>query len=67
MKEPTLTDRDHENMDAFLGFLLDAYKQGELSREKAIGTLAHVIAAVDLDNYPEARSWFEQGRKLIQA
>lgn len=65
MKQPTLTERDHHNLDAFLGHLLDAHKNGELSREAAAGALAHVIAAVDQDNYPEARRWFEEGRKYI--
>lgn len=67
MKEkPVLTDRDHKNMDAFLGHVLDDYKTGVISKESAIGSLAHVMAALDLDNYEEARSWFEQGRKFIR-
>ena len=61
-----LTDKDHENMDAFLGHVLDAYKSGEITKEKAVGGVAHVIAAVDKGNYDEARQWLEQGRKFLQ-
>ncbi|MFA5627451.1 MAG: hypothetical protein WC965_08245 [Thiohalomonadaceae bacterium] len=65
-KKPELTTRDHQNMDAFLGHVLDDYKVGVITKEQAVGGLAHVMAALDLDNYPEARSWFEQGRKFIR-
>jgi hypothetical protein len=60
-----LTDRDHRHMDAFLGHVLDDYKFGALSKERAIAALAHVMAALDLDNYPEARAWFEQGNTFL--
>jgi len=67
MKDKTeLTTRDHKNMDAFLGHVLDDYKAGEITKEQAVGGLAHVIAALDVDNYGEVRSWFEQGRKFIR-
>lgn len=66
MKTPTLTDRDHRNMDAFLGAVVDDYKAGVITKEQAVGGLAHVMAALDLDNYGEVRSWFEQGRKFIR-
>lgn len=64
-EEGKLTNKDHADMDAFLGFLLDGYKSGSLTRSTAIGTLAHVIAAVDIDNHEEARKWFQQGRKFL--
>ncbi len=64
--KPVLTEKDHNNMDAFLGHVLDDYKAGILDKKKAISGLAHVMAALDLDNYDEARAWFEQGRKFIQ-
>lgn len=57
-----LTSSDHENMDAFLGHVLDAYKAGQVTKERAVGSLAHVMAALDKGNYDEARSWFRQGR-----
>lgn len=64
--KPALTERDHKNMDAFLGHVLDDYKSGEITKDEAIAGLAHVMAALDLDNYGEARNWFEQGRKFIK-
>ncbi len=65
MKDGELSARDHKNMDAFLGHVLDDYKNGVISKADAIGGLAHVMAALDKDNYAEARNWFEQGRKFI--
>lgn len=67
LRKPSLTNRDHENMDAFLGHVLDDYKAGELTKDEAIAGLAHVMAALDIGNYAEAVSWFEQGRKLIRS
>jgi hypothetical protein len=66
-RKPTLTNRDHNNMDAFLGHVLDDYKAGEITKEEAAGGLAHVMAALDIGNYSEAQNWFEQGRKLIRS
>ncbi|MNH45633.1 hypothetical protein D3C85_365740 [compost metagenome] len=65
-KNPILTNQDHQNMEAFLEHVLDDYKAGALDRTKAIAGLVQVMAALDLDNYDEARSWFEEGRKLIR-
>lgn len=64
--KPELSTKDHDNMDAFLGHVLDDFKAGEITKEQAVGALAHVMAALDLDNYAEARSWFEQGRKFLR-
>ncbi len=67
MKEkPELRKKDHTQMDAFLGHVLEDYKAGIITKERAIGGLAHVMAALDLDNYAEARSWFEQGHKFLR-
>lgn len=63
--KPELNQRDHQNMDAFLGHVLDGYKTGQITKDAAVGALAHVMAALDLDNYAEARSWFEEGRKFL--
>lgn len=65
-RNPTLTTQDHHNMDSFLGHVLEDYKAGLISKDAAIGGIAHVVAAVDLGNYGEARLWLEQGRKLIR-
>jgi hypothetical protein len=64
-KKPTLNDGDHENMDAFLGHVLDDHKAGKITKEAAVGALAHVMTALDQDNYDEARSWFRQGRSFL--
>ena len=66
MKKPTLTNRDHQNMDAFLRHVLEDHKAGDITTDQAVGGLAHVMAALDIDNYGEAVSWFEQGRKFIR-
>lgn len=63
--EGKLTDKDHADMDAFLGHVLDDYKNGLLSKPTAIETLAHVIAAIDINNHAEAINWFQQGRKFL--
>lgn len=65
-REDNLTEKDHLNMDAFLGHVFDAYKSGAITKEKAVGGVAHVIASVDKGNYGEARQWLEQGRKFLQ-
>jgi hypothetical protein len=64
-EEGKLTDEDHANMDAFLGLLLDDYKNGLLTRATAIGTLGHIIAAVDIGNHAEAINWFKNGRQFL--
>lgn len=60
-----LTNRDHQKMDAFLEHVLDEYKFGAINKERAVGALAHVMAALDLDNYTEVRSWFERGQSPL--
>lgn len=61
-----LTERDHNNMDTFLGQILDDYKNGTLTKEQVVSGLAHIMAALDKGNTGEARVWLEQGRKLIR-
>ncbi len=62
MKEhkPNLSNKNHNEMDAFLSRVLDAYKNGEISKQSAVGGLAHVMAALDIKNTQEAVSWFNQ-------
>jgi len=52
-------------MDAFLGHVLEDFKSGTITKDEAVSSLAHVIAAIDIGNYGEVVTWFEQGRKLI--
>ncbi|MGF6444657.1 hypothetical protein [Paraburkholderia youngii] len=60
MKAGGLSDHDHKKMDAFLERVLNAYKEGVISRNDAVGGLAHVMAALDKGNTGEAVSWFNQ-------
>lgn len=66
-RKASLTTKDHKNMDAFLGHVLEDFKDGEITKEEAIGALAHVMTALDIGNTAEAVNWFEQGRKFIRS
>ncbi|MFZ4171235.1 hypothetical protein ACEV60_21645 [Enterobacter ludwigii] len=59
-----LSNIAHAQMDKFLGAALDDYKNGVISKSTAVNCLAHVMAALDLDNYPEARRWFNNPQFL---
>lgn len=61
-----LTEKDHNNLDVFLGHVLDAHAAGTLSRPSAIGTLAQVVAALDKRNYGEVRAWLQRSRDFIE-
>lgn len=58
MNKNSLTSADHKGMENLINAALDGYKNGTLSRESAMSSLAHVMAAIDIDNYAEARNWF---------
>lgn len=66
-QSPELTTRDQDNIDAFLSGLLDDFSAGTVTKFQAVQGLAHIITALSKGNYPEARNWFEQGRKLIRS
>ena len=59
-REGNLSEKDHDSMDDFLARVLDAYKDGSISRNEAVGGLAQVMAALDIGNFGEAISWFNQ-------
>lgn len=61
-KVGNLTGQDHRNMDAFLGELLDRYKEGVLPKQEAVEICANIMAALDMGNIDGARRWFEEGR-----
>lgn len=61
-----LSESDHINMDAFLGFVLEDFASGLLSKDDAIANIAHVMTALATGNVSEARNWFAQGRKFIR-
>jgi hypothetical protein len=54
-----LTEQDHNDMDEFLGLVLDTYHQGETSRSQAIAVLAQVLTAAAIDNHGEVLAWFK--------
>lgn len=54
-----LSDADHDAMDGFLEFVLDAYAKGAVSRTSAVGALAHVLTAAAKDNNSEVLAWFK--------
>jgi hypothetical protein len=60
MKNGNLTNQDHKDMDNMLRRVLQAYKAGELTEVAVVSSLAHIIAAVDIENTAEARNWFRQ-------
>jgi hypothetical protein len=59
-----LTEKDHNRLDAMLGQILDWYKVGEVSRNAAIGAIAHVFAAAAKDNAGEVQSWLHDADVL---
>ncbi len=61
-----LSERDRANLDAFLGSVLDDYKNNSVEREVAVSALAHVVVELDAGNVSEVQRWLEQGRKLIR-
>jgi hypothetical protein len=65
MREPTLTEPNHMNMDAFFGHLIDAVVAGHLSKDSAVSKLSLIVTAVDIGDYGEAIKWFEEGRKRL--
>ena len=53
----SLTDTHHAQLDVFLEFVLDAYKNNEATRSEAVGALAHVLTAAAIDNEGEVYAW----------
>ena len=56
----TLTEEDHEDMDSFLAFVLDAHSEGVVTGKQAIAALAHVFTAAAIDNQTEVTAWFRK-------
>ncbi len=61
-----LSQRDLLNMVAFLGHVLEDHKAAVITKEQAIGGLAHVLSALSNGEHSEASRWFEQEQKLIR-
>ena len=60
MDSGKLKDKDHKAMCAMLTSALEAFKEGTIGLDAAVGGLAHVMAALDKGNTEEAVSWFNQ-------
>ncbi|WP_411352320.1 hypothetical protein PNH50_04165 [Leisingera aquaemixtae] len=64
---------NHGKLDALLGKILDAHQTGEVSRNEAIGAIAHVVAAVEKGNETEVHSWlnneevYERWLKMVKS
>lgn len=54
---------DHEQLDVFLAAVLDAYKDGRISRDRAADLLGHLVTAAAMDDETtfRAANWFEKG------
>ncbi len=61
-----LTTEDHETMTQFLEDVLNAHKAGDVTRDEAVGGLAHVMAALDIGNTAEAVNWFKHGVEFVK-
>lgn len=66
MNEGTFTRKDHDDLDVLLGHLLDDYKAGAITKEQAVGAIAHIVAALDAGNLDEVKTWLREGRKLAR-
>lgn len=58
-----LTEEDHNQMDRFIGRILDQYKNGKCEKISARGNLVHVIAALDKGQIDEFRSFIRLKNK----
>lgn len=61
-----LTPKDHDELDAFLKAIFNDIKNGDITETQFTSGMAHVVAAVDIENIDEARKWFQQGRKFMR-
>jgi hypothetical protein len=61
-----LNDADHAQLDQLLGQILDWHKSGVVSRNAAIGAIAHVFAAAAKGNESEVHSWLRNSEVLAR-
>ena len=59
---PTLTQIDHNKMDAFLDYVLEEFKNEKLTKSQVAGALKQIIGALDKGNTSEVRQWFDHGK-----
>lgn len=61
-----LTDKDLDDLDALLGHLFDDHKAGIITKEQAVGAVAHLVTALDAGNLDEVETSLRQGRKFVR-
>lgn len=59
-----LSNKNHKNLDALLSKILDWHKEGAITKNEAIGVLAHILTAAAIDNESEVISWLEKPEVL---
>ncbi|MES2784750.1 MAG: hypothetical protein V4684_04750 [Pseudomonadota bacterium] len=65
MSANPLTEKDHDNMDAFIDAVLQDFKEGVITKEQARVAIGHVMAALAIGNLSGALGWLAEGRKFI--
>lgn len=65
--ENMLTEQDHDDLDAFLVTILQAFKKDEITQEMAVGSLTQLIAAMDNDEYDEVRSCLRNRKEFVRS
>lgn len=61
-----LTNKDHDDLDALVGHLLDDFQAGLITKAQAVGTVVHIVGALDAGNLGEVQNWLRQGRKFAR-
>ncbi|PAQ11720.1 hypothetical protein CIT26_03385 [Mesorhizobium temperatum] len=52
-----LFSKDHKLLEQFIGVTLDRFKVGAITKDGAIGQIAHVVTAVSLPEEEGADDW----------
>lgn len=52
-REKIVTEKQIHALDKFVAKVLDAYKDGTISRADAVGDIGHVLVAIDQGNATE--------------
>lgn len=60
-----LSEKDHLDLTAFVGEVLDAYRDGKLDRLAAIVELADLVSAIDTGDLGTFQNRVREGRKRL--
>lgn len=60
-----LTQSDHINLTAYIGHVLDAYRDRTIKRDVAIEEIANLVTAVDTGDLGTFRNITQAGRKRL--